>query len=236
MVRTFTIIVLIVVQTISLKSQSGFTGIEKLYNKAEYLDGKDKIFELLYQNIQFPTEIITEPVVTVMVGVIEISPKGEITRIFSLNDCDPPFISEFRRRVSRIDNKWKSNGTDTTYFIVPIEFRNVPEELYQTEYLNKPDFINDPIVCMLDMPAYGFLNDTVYLRSYEESLFQHKYYRSMMDLNLLINRQPFNVDLYIKKIRLLTYSGNSESARIEEIKARLLFNQLDKSRTTIDEE
>jgi hypothetical protein len=238
MIRTYLAIVLITMFIENSESQGSFKGYEKLYNTAQYVQGNDKIVQFLYQNIQFPFELLTEPTVTVLIGVVEISPAGKTLRIFSLNDIEPPFINEFRRQMSKLDDSWISNGKDTTYFIIPLEFRNVPEELCQPEYLDKPEFINNPLVCILDMPANGFVNDTVYLKSYEDLLYQHKYNKALANINLLINRQPFNKDLYLKKIQLLTYMDNLKNAKLEEIKTRLIFNnQLeDKSRTTIEEQ
>jgi hypothetical protein len=238
MIRTHFIIVLISFFIESALSQSNFIGYEKLYNRAEYGSGNEKIIEYLYQSLQFPPELLMEPMVSVMIGVIEVSPSGKTIRVFSLNNTEPTLVNEFRRKISRLEDKWEGNNKDTTYFIIPIEFRNVSEDVCQPEYIEKPDFMFNPIVCMLDLPANGFKSDTVHMKCYEDFLYQHKYNKAMAEVDLLINRQPFNKELYIKKIRLYTYVDDLEGARIEEIKARLLFNnQLeDKSRTTVEDQ
>jgi tetratricopeptide (TPR) repeat protein len=206
-----------------LLCQKGFMGYENLSNRAEIVEGEIVLDSLILQLLRFPDQLVNIPQVSIVLACIEVTAEGEILRIFSLNDSDILFLSEINRVVSKSNFSWKTENSDTGYFILPIEFRNVVEEEYETDYYFKPKYIHNPIICFSTYPTDLLPPDTILINSYENYLHQHKYNKAMNELDILINRQPFKEIYYIKKIRLYTYMGKIEEAILEQKKAEEIF-------------
>lgn len=203
--------------------QVGFVGYEKLHNQASIVEGEEILYALILDQLRFPDALRSMPVVSIVIACFEIDPQGKIIRFFSLNDTDLYFVSEINRIFSKTDLNWTVSLEDTSYFILPIEFRNVVEEEYETDYYFMPKFIHKPVTCFSTFPVCNFIPDSVHVNLYEHFMQMNKYGKALKELNTLINRQPFKEIFYIKKIRLYTYMGKIEEARIEQRKVNELF-------------
>lgn len=203
--------------------QIGFVGMEKLPNRAIVVGGEDSMYNFLLEELRFPDAYLYTPVVSIVLACVEVDATGKVIRFFSLNDSDPYFVSEINRVFSKNELNWSVPSGDTSYFIIPIEFRNVVEEEYITDYYFMPGYMRKPVTCFSTFPVQDFVQDSIHVNSFENFMKQNKYGKAMKELNILINRQPFKEIFYIKKIRLYTYSGKIEEARIEQIKIDYLF-------------
>jgi hypothetical protein len=221
--RNLILLIIFLLKCSGITGQIGFVGMEKLPNKAVVVGGEDFMYNLLLEELRFPDAYLNIPVVSIVLACIEIDARGNVVRFFSLNDSDPYFVSEINRVISRNELKWSVPCGDTSYFIIPIEFRNVVEEKYKTDYYFMPGYIHKPVTCFSTLPVEDFVPDSIHVNSFESYLKQNKYGKAMKELNILINRQPFKEIFYIKKIRLYTYSGKLEEARIEKVKLENLF-------------
>ncbi len=196
---------------ICLKTQTTvFLWHENLSNKATILSGGDRLYEALLNDLHFSNHMIFTPQVTVMIGCIEVLPDGGLNRVFSLNEVDNLFLAEFESVVRKSKINWAANK-DTTYLIIPVEFRNMPVESYVTDYNFIPDYFEDPIVCLGEYDL-DIISDLDLVYSYEQFMNQRKLTKALKILEMIINRKPFKEVYYIKKIRLLTYLDELDDA------------------------
>ena len=220
--RIFVVLIISLFSIINLKSQSTvFFFFFQLSNKAKIINGKDKLYEALLNDLNFPNHMVFVPQVTVLIGCIEVLPNGEFNRVFSLNAIDNLFLAEFESLVRKSKVTW-ANNNDTNYLVIPIEFRNTPVEAYVTDYGFMPDYFEDPIVCLAEYDL-EITSDLDLVYRFENLLKQRKLSKALKVLETIINRKPFKEVYYVKKIRLLTYLDELEKAAVDERKVEIMF-------------
>ncbi|PSR55944.1 hypothetical protein AHMF7605_21785 [Adhaeribacter arboris] len=197
-------------------AQIASSDLRQIKNAAQYKEGEEVLLKHFARSTRLTREMMSNPEVCTVLGVIKVKKSGTIEDIGTLNKVPKAFKDQFFQVAKLTDGKWlpTNDTSDFFYVVIPVQFKLSGAD-YNVNVENIPTYFHESIVVVGYFPNNGFYNyqeDSKYLARVEEFMAKGKNDKAIETMEYLLSRQPLNTNYYRKAIDLYEKAGRKEEA------------------------
>lgn len=196
------IISLIIISAILPAQETNSVSESRKQNIRKLLDYRFKggyyTFEKMFNNnVSYPVELTGNCFMGIVIASFTVDCSGEFTEFSFKNPIHPSINKAVTDFFDLTFGLWNECNDDKyTKFEIPIQFRIVDAETNMTDAL---------LICVGESPGYVCNGDNYYYKKAKKLLEKEKGKKAMDYINVLIVRDPYNLEYYDMKKEALSF-------------------------------